>query len=343
MILALFCLLLGQGALSYEYHINNANELTQFSKNVNTGTSYSGTTVLLDADIDFSGVLSEQFEPIGIINKYFQGTFDGQGHTISNLAIKSSSEDVGLFGYSEGATIRNVVLDSSCSVVSSYSGYSNVYVGGIIGRCYSCAYTIENVVNMASVTFTGKTSNKLYLGGIAGYLYASNSKGVTVRNCANYGSVTHSGTAGDDSYIGGIVGYSEGYSQNKVFIQNCLNYGTINHSGTSTDKLFIGGILGYAWVGANNIENCVSGGKIVSSSGTIGSIIGYINSGTTTSKYCYWTSDVGCNKSCGIGSPMIYTETSLVSLNETTVDNLNSYSSSWNKWLLNTNNKHHSL
>ena len=77
--------------------------------------------MFLDADIDFSGGLSEQFEPIGTSNSNsFQGTFDGQGHTISNLAMKSSSQYVGLFGRSKGA-IRNVVLDSSCSVVSSYS------------------------------------------------------------------------------------------------------------------------------------------------------------------------------------------------------------------------------
>ena len=111
-------LLLGQGALSYEHYISSASDLIQFSKNVSSGTSYFGTTVFLDADIDFSGGLSEQFEPIGKIssysnNYYFQGTFDGQGHTISDLAMNSSSQYVGLFGYSKGATIRNVVLDSS--------------------------------------------------------------------------------------------------------------------------------------------------------------------------------------------------------------------------------------
>ena len=50
-----------------ELHIHNASELIQFSKDVSSGTSYSGTTVFLDADIDFSGGLSEQFEPIGTV------------------------------------------------------------------------------------------------------------------------------------------------------------------------------------------------------------------------------------------------------------------------------------
>ena len=127
MIPALFCLLLlGQGALSYEHHIiNTASELIAFSKIVNSGTSYNGTTVFLDADIDFFGGLSDKFEPIGTSND-FQGTFDGQRHTISNITIKSFLWYVGLFGYSEGATIRNVVLDSSCSVVGSYMAQAQI-------------------------------------------------------------------------------------------------------------------------------------------------------------------------------------------------------------------------
>ena len=95
---------------------------------------YSGTTVFLDADLNFSG---RTLAPVGS----FQGAFDGQGHIISNLAMNSSSEFVGLFGYSIGATIRNVVLDSSCSI-NSYNA-DNTYIGGIVGECYNFCF-IEN-------------------------------------------------------------------------------------------------------------------------------------------------------------------------------------------------------
>ena len=299
---------LGEG----ELHIKNASDLISFSRNVNPGT----TTVFLDADIDLSGNLSEQFEPI-----YFQGTFDGQGHTISNLAINSSSSQfAGLFGYSEDATIRNVVLDSSCSVVSSYSGSYYAYIGGVIGYCqaFEGPCVIENTVNMASVSFTGNITRELYFGGIVGLLSASN-KEATVRNCANYGSVTHFGTA-SNARIGGIVGYSYGSSPNKVFIQNCLNYGTINHNGTTTGSLFIGGILGYSASGTNNIENCVSGGKITSNkaSNYIGSVVGYVKSSLFTSiTHCYWSSDDGYSKACGKGSPTV---TESTSFNSTTFE-----------------------
>ena len=161
-------------------------------------------TVFLDSDIDFTG---ETLEPIGVSDSnYFNGTFDGQGHAISNLNVTSSSGYVGLFGYSRGLTITNVVLDSSCSIISSYKGSFYAFVGGIIGECIAdfglCA--IENSVNMGSVTFDGDISGYLYLGGISGYL-SSYDYSSTVKNCANYGGITHFGQ-NRNAYIGGIVG-----------------------------------------------------------------------------------------------------------------------------------------
>ena len=139
------------------HRIKNASDLIAFSKVVNSGTSYNGTTVFLDADIDFSGDLSDELEPIGTYTNNFKGTFNGQGHTISNLAMKSSSSRyVGLFGYSRYATIRNAVLDSSCSIVSFFIDSSNAFVGGIVGYCTDS--TIESVVNMASAAFTGENN-----------------------------------------------------------------------------------------------------------------------------------------------------------------------------------------
>ena len=217
-------------ALGAEFRIATPQELIEFSNNVNKGTSYSGTTVFLDSGIDLTG---KTFEPIGYSYSYqFRGVFDGQGHVISNLKMDSSSSQyVGLFGYSTGLTIKNVILDSSCSITCSYSGSNYAYVGGIIGYCYAddgkCA--IENSVNMGSVSFSGyirSSSYSLNLGGIAGYLY-SYIYDSTVKNCANYGDVTYSGTSWS-SYIGGIVGYSDSYySSYGVYIYNSLNHGTI--------------------------------------------------------------------------------------------------------------------
>ena len=163
-------LLLGGVALgANELRINSANDLITFSKSVNNGTNYNGTTVYLDSDIAFDSSLSQQFEPIGNSSNYFQRTFDGQGHTISELTLNSSSEYVGLFCYSLGAVVKNVILDGSCSFVSSYS-FTNVDVGRISGFYES--QIIENVVSMASITYIGRTDS-LIIGGIVGRLVKS--------------------------------------------------------------------------------------------------------------------------------------------------------------------------
>ena len=206
--------LLVNAVVGEEVRITNVDEFIQFKDNVNGGANYSGTTVFLESDLDFTG---KSFEPIGTYNywgdsNYFNGTFDGQGHVISNLVMSSSSlESVGLFGSSATLTIKNVIIDSSCSFASSYNGSSSEfdygYVGGVIGYCY--AYngncTIENSVNMASVAFSGNISGRgeLYLGGVVGELYSSKNDS-TMKNCANYGDVIYSGKS-ELSYIGGIA------------------------------------------------------------------------------------------------------------------------------------------
>ena len=97
-----------------EVRIKNVDELIQFKDNVNNGNRYSWTTVFLESDLSLAG---KTFEPIGDSwDKCFRGTFDGQGHVISNLNVTSSSQHAGLFGYSKGLTIKNVILDSSCSI-----------------------------------------------------------------------------------------------------------------------------------------------------------------------------------------------------------------------------------
>ena len=193
-------------AMGVEHKINDAQGLITFSNAVKSGTNFTGTTVVLGSDIDFTGGYSERFAPIGNSSRYFNGIFDGQGHTIRNLKVNSSSKYVGLFGYSLGSAIQNVVIDDSCSFGSSYSS-GNSFVGSILGYCRSAngPCTIESVVSMGSVLFEGNTTWNVFVGGIAGYIYSANYSN-TLKNCVNYGSVTHSG--GNFVEMGGIAGTS---------------------------------------------------------------------------------------------------------------------------------------
>ena len=145
----------------------------------NTGTPDTpeypnlGTSAKLMADISLEG---KSWTPVGYyddntLNGYsYAGTFDGGGHTISNLKIESSdSYSLGLFGYiATDGVVKNLALSDV-----EISGV--VYIGGIVG--YNRG-TIENCSVSGSVS-----GSSYYVGGIVGY-----NRG-TIENCSVSGSV----------------------------------------------------------------------------------------------------------------------------------------------------------
>ena len=328
--------------ITNEYKIHNVDELVAFSKSVNNRADFSGTTVYLESDLDFSGGFSEEFRPIGKdFYNYFSGTFDGQGHTISSLTMKSSEIFSGLFGLLQG-TVKNAVIDSSCTFTGNFTGNDNVRLGSTIGYFFpSSEYnSITSIVNMAEVTFEGNTtgaSGILYIGGIAGIVYSSQNYGLAANNCANYGPVKCTGIASGTIYAGGFAGYSYGRTSTIIYIQNFLNHGAITVTVTPK-SLYIGGIAGKSEY--TTFTNCVSAGTIASpTSGVKGTIVGYAYYETTIT-HCMWTSGVGCEDESGSGTPTM-TDSSLASINAATISGLNEYASNngWDKWLLNTNSR----
>ena len=317
--------------------ISTPEELIDFSNIISSGTNFDGVTTFLDSDIDFTDELSKEFLPITSYSGHYGWVFDGQGHTIRNLKMNTTSSSVGLFGNFDGTVIRNVVIDSSCSFVSHRKGAA--YIGGIAGQIdrgnEGCA--IENCVNMASITYDENSDNIFYLGGIIGYFYSPDPR---IKNCANYGSITYSGTSFSPE-IGGIVGKITSTGSEKVYIQNCLNYGTITCAEISS--IYVGGIVGSSKNA--EIDNCVSAGIIITQGVHnnycyVGSIIGRVlGDSTTTITHSFWTSSVGCDSINGTGSPLLDTETSLVTLDSDFIGKLNTYTaknSTWSKWVLST-------
>lgn len=80
--------------------ITNAEQLAFLSKaassDIKDVRDYLTYNYILQVDIDLD---SHKFTPIGSKKYPFTGTFDGNGHIISNLKIDSDSDNVGLFGY----------------------------------------------------------------------------------------------------------------------------------------------------------------------------------------------------------------------------------------------------
>ena len=184
------------------YYISTPEQLIEFSQAVNDGAQYSNA--YLEADIDMEGYNS-QFRPIGSSTKTFRGIFDGQGHRISNLHV-SGNDYTGLFGaVSGGATISNLILDSSCSI----SGAN--YVGLAGGSTGAGNVTFSFVGNEANVTATGVNA-----AGIIGCNKGSTCT-FSITNCYNTGDIKgNSETAAISGWLG-----------TNATLQNCYSIGTI--------------------------------------------------------------------------------------------------------------------
>jgi len=144
------------------------------------------------------------FRPIGNDITPFTGSFDGNNYTISNLFIdRPTTTDVGLFGYVDGASFSNVVLENV-----DISGGN--FTGGLVGMINSSS--VDEC--FASGSVIGSTN----VGGLGGLLTGSTS----ISNSYATNSVSGS------SSVGGLVGGAY-YGT----INNCF-YDT-NTSGQSDD------------------------------------------------------------------------------------------------------------
>ncbi len=182
---------------------NNAN----VRSDVTLPVTFEGKTIKLEGDFDFGRL---EFNPIGHSSngKSFKGTFDGQGHTLSNIYMQSNldsnnggwlyeGEYYGLFAYTNGATIKNVNIDgayissgrneAACVVGNAKdTTFSNINItnstliaynnsaGGVASECYgNCSF--ENItVDENTVIGPLWGTYDVRLGGIVGLVHAGN-------------------------------------------------------------------------------------------------------------------------------------------------------------------------
>lgn len=243
----------GTGTAISPYQICSASQLAAFAAHVNAGNATSGRYYVLANDIDLSGYSTGLgWEPIGNINNDFQGNFNGNGKVIRNLSINRPTENfVGLFSFSNGATIQNLGIENA-----NIKGKS--YVGCLVGDMYAGS-TINNCYAIGSVN-----GNEDYVGGLIGYNYNSSS----ITDC--YASCNVSG----NYFVGGLVGYNVTNSS----ITNC--YATNEVSGNSC----VGGLVGYNY--SNSIiQNSIAANNSVIATSTVNRITGYNHNSICNNNY----------------------------------------------------------
>ena len=241
---------------------------------------FSGSTVTLADDISLAtpkGVTADfknNWVPIGTSGKSFQGTFDGNGKSITGMTISSTSvHHVGLFGYLYGATVKDLTMADerdtqtiNWETIPTSSDNNNYYLGSVAGWVKSGK--IINCHNKCAVSFSvsGKAGN---VGGIAGMI-AENS---VLSTCSNSGAIT---VDGSPVMGGGIAGESAQSS-----IVSCFNTGDVSAT-SNTNTAYAGGIVGDSDLNGDSntpshISYCYSTGKITakaSSTSTSGGIVG---------------------------------------------------------------------
>ena len=269
----------GDGSADKPYKISTAAELAWFHDQVNSGNNTISATLTKDIDLSefchakdgttYTDELS--WTPIN----WYQGTFDGNGKTISNLYINATSNYTGFFGYAYAGSIKNITFDNAR--VKNTGGYNFGILAGNAGSCI-----IENIKTLANCSVEGED----YVGGIAGVANGNISncenratvKGIrslggvvaaysgnSITSCANYGVVTGSGES-----VGGIAGYF-----NSGTIQNSANYGDV----TGTDN--VGNLIGLAE--ECNLNNVLGTGNVTATSAKLaGLLVGNIRKSSST-------------------------------------------------------------
>lgn len=243
------------------FNIENAEDLSGLATLVNNGNTFSGKTIVLANDILLNDdTTTNAWTPIGNAINKFLGTFDGQKHVISGLAINNSNDYQGLFGYNEG-TIKSIVISGAISAVN--------HLGSIVGYNKGTVYNTGSSVTIIST----KTSDTLNVGGIAG-----TNEGTIVNSYFN-GSVSASGSAAEIN-IGGIAGINVANSK----IDNCYNIGAL--SGTSSASTFAINIGGISGTSSGEVTNCYakSPNHVVNGSSTSSCATFVDNTGTLTAE-----------------------------------------------------------
>jgi len=248
----------GDGSQSSPYLLEYEEQLINLANFVNQGNSLENKYIKIVKDLDFS---DKNFVTIGTTTNPFKGNIDGGNETISNFQI-SGSEYLGMFGYTENASIKNIILENA-----KVSGEN--YLGILIGK--------GNTTTVENVTVSGTINSGSNIGGIMGIAVNS-----SINSCFNNASM------GDtkSQYLGGIIGKSE-----NTVITNSANNGRL----CGFDCF--GGIVGYADP-KTHIKNCYNQAQFTQANiyGNVGGIVGY-NCGYITACTMRSTINAACGQS----------------------------------------------
>lgn len=223
-VLALLCTLtLPAAAASDTVTIATVQDFTNFSKQCTRDTWSQGITVELTADLDLSG---SDFTPVPI----FQGTFHGNGHTISGFSFEKKGSKAGLFRtLTASAVVEDLTVEGDLAPQGSAS-----QAGLLVG---------ENYGTVSRCAAQGSVSGQEDIGGLVGL----NGESGCIQSCTSAAAVT------GVTNVGGITG------QNLGTVENSSNTGEINTQADQETPTSVGGIAGLS---RGTIRGCTNSGAV---------------------------------------------------------------------------------
>ncbi len=239
----------GNGLSGTPYQIANEADLSYLASH----SADWGKHFIQTANI----VMSANHTPIGNSTTSFTGSYDGDEYTITSLSVSQTADYAGMFGYVDGAEIKDLSLASL-----NVSGGDD-YVGGLAG--YATGATITNI------SVSGSVSGKYNLGGMIG-----EAENTVISNCAA-SAITVNSTGGTDagSNIGGLIGVLSTTGSGSV--SSSSSSGTVNSDGAED----VGGLIGESQV---NVTNCSSSAN-VDAVDYVGGLIGFPDGGTISNSH----------------------------------------------------------
>lgn len=213
-----------------EFTLTEASQIAGLAKLVNEGVKFEGTTITLEKNLDLGNF---EWTPIGTKDNSFDGIFDGNNKTISNLKISNTGEieeGIGFFGYVKGkdnaqAEVKNVTFKKA-SITSDKAKT------GLIGIAQNAKIT-GVVVDNCTINTSMKNA-----GAIIGTVYSN----CIIENCQNINSSVISTGVYNAGGIAGSVNGGEVSAEGKptvVFKNNKVDLTDAKISITTSTAAFI--------------------------------------------------------------------------------------------------------
>ena len=210
----------GDGSEADPFLIQTAAQLAFLAQEVNAGKDYTGKYISLACDLDLNDI---EWTPIGNGTHSFDGIFNGNDHTISNLKITDGAKFVGdlssaemdqyaagLFGTAWDAVIQNVKIDHANVVVQNVVVGQFITVGILVGDIRANTYAEISGVSISNASirndFPQVNAGELCIGGVCGYVCGKDD--AIIKNSQIQSDVTISieNGMGDTNRVGGLIG-----------------------------------------------------------------------------------------------------------------------------------------